>query len=259
MRLRWLVVLCAAGLLTAGCESTKEAGKPLEKKEVHGMKWGYKGEIGPDRWGDLSPEYKLCKIGKAQSPIDIRETKKAKLPEIEFHYADTRLNVVNNGHTIQVNYEPGSYIVYEGKKCELLQFHFHTPSEHLFNGKAFPMEVHLVHKCEDDGLLVIGVMMDEGKAHDLIAKIWEVMPSEEGEVTRDDVKINAMDLLPESRGYYTYPGSLTTPPCTEGVKWIMMKEKIEVSKDQIDRFRSFYDMNARPVQPLNDRVVMESE
>jgi len=121
------------------------------------------------------------------------------------------------------------------------------------------MEVHLVHKCEDGNLLVIGVMMDEGSEHELIKKVWEAMPSQEGEVIREEVKVNAEDLLPAARGYYTYPGSLTTPPCTEGVKWIVMKEKIEVSKDQIDRFKSLYDMNARPVQPLNDRVVMESE
>jgi len=253
-----LGMVCASVFVLAGCESKKEAEVKTEKGGVH-MKWGYKGDIGPDRWGDLSPEFKLCKTGKSQSPIDIRETKKSRLPEIDFHYADTRLNVVNNGHTIQVNYDPGSYIVYDGRKCELLQFHFHTPSEHLFNGQAYPMEVHLVHKCEDGGLLVIGVMMDEGAEHELIRKVWEVMPSQEGEVTKEDVKVNAMDLLPAARGYYTYSGSLTTPPCTEGVKWIMMKEKIEVSKEQIEKFKSLYDVNARPVQPLNERVVLESD
>ncbi len=222
------------------------------------MKWGYKGEIGPDRWGDLCVDYKLCKSGKAQSPIDIRKTVKTDLPPVEVNYSEIPLTVLNNGHTIQVNCESGGYVIYNGKKYNLLQFHFHTPSEHLFNGQVFPLELHLVHSDEEGNLLVIGVMLKEGSENPVIKKVWNFMPLEKGEVTKEDVKINPEQLLPESRGYYTYDGSLTTPPCSEGVTWIVMKEGIEVSKEQIDRFRSVYDLNARPVQPLNERVVKET-
>ncbi len=244
-----VTALLSASLIFIG--SAEAGGK-------EGAKWGYKGDIGPDKWGDLSPKYKLCKTGKEQSPIDIRNTKKADLPKINFNYQKTKLNVVNNGHTIKVKYDKGSYIKYEDRRCDLLQFHFHTPSEHLINGRAFPMEVHFVHKCDDGNLLVIGVMMRQGKENPVIEDIWNVMPKKAGKTVESDLRINAKDLLPKNRAYYTYPGSLTTPPCSEGVTWIVMKEGIEVSQEQIDEFRKLYDMNSRPVQPINDRTIKES-
>ncbi len=257
-----ITALLGTGVIVAGCTSQKEPeatkGKEVTKKEPHKAEWGYKGDIGSDKWGDLSEKYKLCKTGKSQSPIDIRETKKEKLPQIVFNYQESKLKVINNGHTIKVKYDEGNYIKYKDKRCNLLQFHFHTPSEHLIQGRAYPMEVHLVHKCEDESLLVIGVMMREGKEHKMISDIWKVMPEKAGESAEVDIKIHAKYLLPENRSYYTYPGSLTTPPCTEGVTWIVMKNSIEVSKEQINKFKSLYDMNSRPVQPLNNRVVKEA-
>jgi len=239
-----LTALIGTGIITAGCTPQKETeatkGKEIAKKESHKAEWGYKGDIGPDKWGDLSEEYK------------------EKLPPITFNYQESKLKVINNGHTIKVKYDKGSYIKFQDRRCDLLQFHFHTPSEHLIQGKAYPMEVHLVHKCEDEKLLVIGVMIREGKEHQMIGDIWKVMPEKAGESAEVDVKIHAKYLLPENRSYYTYPGSLTTPPCTEGVTWIVMKNSIEMSKEQISKFKSVYDMNSRPVQPLNNRVIKEA-
>ncbi len=258
-----LTAFIGMGILFAGCTSEMDVNTESEKeqkasKKINKTEWSYKGDTGPDRWGDLSPEFKLCKTGKKQSPIDIRETKKEKLPKINFNYEKSKLKVINNGHTIKVKYDKGSYIKYEDKRCDLLQFHFHTPSEHLIKGRAFPMEVHFVHKCDDGNLLVIGVMMKQGKENKTIKDIWAVMPEEVGKSVESDIKINAKNLLPKKRTYYTYEGSLTTPPCSEGVTWIVMKEGIEVSKSQIEKFRKLYDMNSRPVQPLNDRVVKEA-
>ncbi len=244
-------------IVLVGCTSNKGNGHNTEK-ELHRVKWGYKGDIGPDRWGDLSPEYKLCKTGKNQSPIDIRNAKKEKLPKINFNYQDSILNITNSGYTIQLKYDKGSYVKYEDKKCDLLQLHFHTPSEHLINGRAFPMEAHLVHKCDDGKLLIIGVMVRQGKEHSLIKDIWTVMPEKAGESVKVDVKINAKGILPKDRSYYAYSGSLTIPPCSEDVTWIIMKESIEVSSEQISRFRELYDVNSRPVQPINDRIIKES-
>jgi len=225
----------------------------------HGVHWGYEGDTGPEHWGDLSEEFKMCKIGKSQSPVDISGTVKESLPPIEFHYRSSPLEIINNGHTIQVNYEEGSYVKINGKKYNLLQFHFHAPSEHTVNGKHFDMEAHLVHKSDDGKLAVIGVFMKEGAKNNFIQTLWDNIPDKVGaEKSMKHIKINAMDLLPENRAYYKYSGSLTTPPCTEGVDWNIMVTPVKLSRDQIDKFRTFYKMNARPTQPLHGRVIKES-
>ena len=225
----------------------------------HGAHWSYEGNTGPAHWGDLSDEFKTCKLGKKQSPIDISSTERAPLTPIEFHYKSAPLRIINNGHSIQVNYEEGSYVKIDGKRYNLLQFHFHAPSEHTVNGKHFDMEAHLVHKSDDGKLAVIGVFMKEGAKNSFIQTLWDNIPHKVGEEKSvEHVKINAQDLLPASKKYYKYSGSLTTPPCTEGVDWNIMVAPIEVSKDQIDKFRTFYKMNARPTQPLHGRVIKES-
>jgi carbonic anhydrase len=226
----------------------------------HSTHWGYEGDIGPAHWGDLSPEFKACKEGKCQSPIDIRNPIKAKLNPIEFHYNSTPLKVINNGHTIKVDYEKRSYIIVNGKKYNLLQFHFHTPSENIVNGKPYDMEAHLVHRSDDGQLAVIAVFMKKGQENSFIKTIWDYLPMHEGiEKTVNSIKINVKDFLPEKKSYYAFDGSLTTPPCTEGVKWFVLKTPVEVSEAQIKKFASIFKMNARPTQPLHGRVIKVSD
>ncbi len=216
----------------------------------HGsVHWGYEGETGPEHWGQLSHDFETCSTGHNQSPIDISESVKT-ADDIKIHYKKSPLKIINNGHTIQVNLDKGSYAEIDGKRYNLLQFHFHTPSEHTVNGTAFPMEVHLVHKSSDDNLAVIGVMMREGKKNSFIQTVWDNLPEAEGkDKLVKGVSISADELLPAGRKHYKYSGSLTTPPCTEGVNWNVMVNPIELSGEQVKKFMTFFEMNARPVQP----------
>ena len=229
-----------------------------EKKAAHhaAVHWGYEGAGAPHYWGDLKAEFATCKSGRSQSPIDISAAVITSLPAIEINYQDTVLNVVNNGHAIQVNYQAGSFINVGSKRFNLLQFHFHSPSEHTIGGKAYPMVAHLVHKADDGQLGVIGVMIKEGKASALLEQLWAHMPEEAGKtVTVEEESINVSDLLPRDLTYFNYSGSLTTPPCTEGVHWMVLAAPVEASAEQIARFRVLYPNNARPVQPVNGRII----
>lgn len=255
--LRYIVLTSAFLSLPFSIAATSFA-----KSEEHGhsIHWSYEGEYGPEHWGDIKDDYSKCKGGESQSPVGIALTDKVKLDSICFNYYETPLKIINNGHTIQVNYGRGSTICIGNKQYELLQFHFHNPSEHKINGQSYPMEVHFVHKGEDGKLAVVGVLMEEGKSNDFIKTLWNNLPKEEGKVnTVTDVKINANRLLPKNTAYYKYDGSLTTPPCSEIVNWHVLKTPIEVSKAQIDRFASIFKKSARPIQPLHGRVVKESE
>lgn len=217
--------------------------------------WGYNGATGPSSWGELSSEFATCKQGLQQSPVDLKSTASANLPPIEFNYKYTPFKVINNGHTLQVEYAPGSSIALAGKQYELLQFHFHAPSEHSIDGKTYPIEAHLVHKSQDGKLAVIGIFMKEGRENSFIQALWSNLPESEGENQVRGISINASAMPPANKSYYNYPGSLTTPPCSEGVNWIVLKTPIEVSQEQIDAFKSIYNGNARPVQPLNSREI----
>jgi len=244
----WQILILAASLLSASA-------LVLDAQEPHS--WGYSGEHGPDHWSEVSA---TCGLGKTQSPIDIVDPKKEKLPTIDFAYHATPLNVVNNGHTIQVNYAPGSSIVRDGKTYELTQFHFHHVSENAIHGKHAPMELHLVHQAQDGSLAVVAVMLNEGKANKVINTVWSNIGPEEGkENTPASVKVDAAGLLPGKRGYYTFTGSLTTPPCSENVLWLVLEKPMTLSKEQIAKFAAIYPDNARPVQPLNGRIVLESK
>lgn len=222
--------------------------------------WDYEGELGPDHWDKLILEKWHCKIGDMQSPIGISVTEKTKLNDIIFHYYSTPLKIINNGHTIQVNYEKGSSISIGQKKYELIQFHFHTPSEHVIHKKRYPMEAHLVHKGEHGQLAVVAVLMDEGKENAFIKTLWSNFPKEVGkEHIVSDIRICASQLLPKNTtAYYSYPGSLTTPPCTENVNWLILKTPIEVSKAGLHKFTSLFKYDARPIQPVHGRVVKEN-
>ena len=222
--------------------------------------WAYSGEHGPEHWGDLSPEFAACASGTTQSPINITHPTAAELPPIRFAYHASPLKIVDNGHTIQVNYAPGSTITVDGHTYELVQFHFHHPSEEQISGKSYSMVAHLVHKNNQGKLAVVAVLIEEGNPNQLISTLWDNLPAEKNkELDLDSVELQLTDLLPSNKNYYTFAGSLTTPPCTEGVTWYVLETPVSLSKAQIDKFAGIYPLNARPTQPLHNRVVQESK
>jgi carbonic anhydrase len=228
--------------------------------DTGGKHWGYHGAEGAEKWGDIDKDFATCKLGKEQSPIDIKtkEVKKAKLDKIEFGYAASKLTIVNNGHTIQVEYDKGSSIKVGGKQYDLLQFHFHTPSEEEIDSKEFDLVAHLVHKSADGNLAVVAVLFDRGADNAFLKSLWDKLPKESGETrSLPKISIKVADVLPADKTYYTFNGSLTTPPCSENVRWFVLKNPVSISKDQTTAFRKIYPLNNRPVQPLNGRVVTE--
>ncbi len=221
--------------------------------------WGYSGSEGPSHWGELTPEFAACKTGHSQSPVNIAGAKSADLPAIQFEYKPSALHVINNGHTIEVMYAAGSFISVGDKRYELKQFHFHHLSEETIDGKRFPMELHLVHSDADGNVAVVSVLLEEGSANPLIETLWGLAPKKAGpEKTDDNVQINVADLLPASRGYFTFSGSLTTPPCTEDVRWFVLKTHVTISNKQVATFAKIYPDDERPTQSLNGRTVLES-
>lgn len=218
--------------------------------------WGYQGQLGPAHWADLNPKFKLCKKGKRQSPISLKSKLKHSGVPIHFLYRASPLKILNNGHTIQVNPQKGSAIRLGNNKFELAQLHFHSPSEHLLQGKSYPLEMHLVHKNEVGNLAVVGVLFKEGSENRFLGDIWSHLPETQKVIRMvSSVLVNPMNLLPQEHQFFQYSGSLTTPPCTEDVEWNISQKILEASRDQILRFQSFYKMNARPVQPLNGRLI----
>lgn len=224
----------------------------------HAAHWTYEGEGGPIRWGRLNPAWTQCENGTRQSPIDIRDGIKVDLDPVIFDYKPARFSVVDNGHTIQVNLGAGNYISVMGRMYELQQFHFHRPSEERVNGQSFQMVAHLVHKNADGKLAVVAVLIEEGKAHGTVQSVWNNLPLEKNEAVSPAIGMDLNQLLPERREYYTYMGSLTTPPCSEGVLWIVLKEPIQMSSQQIAIFARLYPMNARPLQIQAGRLIKES-
>lgn len=219
--------------------------------------WGYSGHEGPEHWAELSAEFGSCGSGKNQSPINLTGMIEGSLPNMAVSYKPGGNEVVNNGHTIQVNYQPGSTISVAGKTFELKQFHFHSPSENHIEGQSYPMEGHFVHADNDGNLAVIAVMYKIGKANTELEKAWAHMPHEAGIKHPLQKMINAGRLLPHKSDYYRFNGSLTTPPCTEGVNWFVMKYYDTASQEQIEKFvHAMHHDNNRPVQPLNARVVI---
>ncbi len=219
--------------------------------------WSYTGADGPDKWGSLSPEYSTCKSGTGQSPVNISKTIGANVGDIEFNYNEAPLKMLNNGHTIQVNYSPGSSITVNGRTYNLLQFHFHSPSEDTVKGKHYDMQAHFVHKSDDGQLAVVGVFLKKGKNNSFVQTLWNEMPHEVNHEVEGHSQINGMALLPSNGSYYHFTGSLTTPPCSESVQWFVLKTPVEVSAEQVEKFVSAVGHNARPTQPVNDRAVIE--
>jgi carbonic anhydrase len=240
-----------AGL--AGCPVCTTVGFAAE-----GAHWSYDGTGGPAKWGDLDAANQACSLGSQQSPIDIGPTIKSQLPALKLSWGKTADTIVNNGHTIQLNFAEGSTLKLGDTSYKLLQVHFHRPSEHLIGGKSFPMEAHFVHRADSGGLAVVGVMFSEGKPNATFGKIIATMPAKEGPAVKADSAINPNELLPAKLGYYRYPGSLTTPPCSEVVEWLVLTDPIQVAATDVASFAKLYPMNARPAQRDNRRYVLQS-
>ncbi len=226
--------------------------------------WDYEGARGAEHWSALDPGYAVCNSGHEQSPIDIRNAKKAELPPIRFEYKNGPLKyLINNGHTIRVNYHDapgtGNFLIAGGKRYQLTQFHFHRPSEEYVNGRQYEMELHLMHKADDGKIAGVAVFLKTGNPNSTIEQIWKYMPKiESKEEDIAGVEIDPAGMLPRDTGYYTYPGSLTAPPCTEHVTWFVLKTPVEISTEEIKAFAALYPHDVRPVQPLDGRVVKES-
>jgi carbonic anhydrase len=231
--------------------------KPEAHHEVH---WAYNGAGGPERWGKLKPEFETCAKGQRQSPIDIKEGARLDLQPIVFDYKPSPLRILDTGHTVQVNYAEGSTITVAGERFELKQFHFHKPAEERIDGRTFDMVAHLVHRSLDGRLAVVAVLFEaREQSNAFLRGLWPHLPLEQDrEVMPKDVSIDANALLPEVRTYFTYIGSLTTPPCSEGVLWLVLKTPVEVAPEQVAVFGKLYSMNARPIQPARGRLIKES-
>ncbi len=221
--------------------------------------WSYGGHHGgPKQWAELDPAFEKCAKGQTQSPIDIGKTVKTDLPALEFGYASAAPTLVNNGHTIQINLPGGNTLKVGSQSYELLQFHFHTPSEETLGGKHLPMVGHFVHRNAAGELGVVGVLFKSGKNNAAFAPVFAHLPRAGEKITVDGLDLDLAALLPANKGYYAYEGSLTTPPCSEGVSWMVLKNPVVLGAEQIKAFRRLFNANARPVQPLNGRVVKES-
>jgi carbonic anhydrase len=249
--------------LTAQTDPTRKApvGKTAAAKaSAHrdGSHWSYDGESGPQTWGRLKPEFSKCSTGTRQSPIDIRDGIRVDLEPVQFDYKPSGFSVLDNGHTVQVNVAPGNFIEVMGRRFELAQFHFHRPSEERVDGKQFEMVAHLVHKDIGGRLAVVAVLLERGGAHPLVQSVWNNLPLEKGDEVSARALLDLNQLLPKDTRYFTYMGSLTTPPCSEGVLWMVMQQPVTVSPEQIDVFARLYPMNARPLQQAQGRLIKQS-
>ena len=225
---------------------------------AHAAHWGYNGAGGPDQWGLMKPEFSACASGTRQSPIDIRSGVRVDLEPIQFDYRATGFRVIDNGHTIQVNLDGGNSIEVQGRRYDLLQFHFHRPSEERIDGRQFDMVAHLVHKDPEGRLAVVAVLLDRGSAHPLVQTVWNNLPLEKNTEVAASTALDMTHLLPADRRYFTYMGSLTTPPCSEGVLWMVMQQPVPIANDQINVFSRLYPMNARPIQQASGRLIKQS-
>jgi carbonic anhydrase len=226
--------------------------------------WDYAGARGAEHWGELDPAYLTCNAGHEQSPVDIRNPQKADLPAVRFEYSSEPLQyVINNGHTIRVNYHDrpgsGSFLVVGSQRYQLTQFHFHRPSEERVQGRPYDMVLHLMHQGSDGAIVGVAVFLKAGRANPTIGEVWQHMPKSEGQEAVSGVNLNPAGMLPQNAAYYSYKGSQTAPPCTEGVTWLVLKTPVEISPAQIKSFAAIYPHDVRPLQPLNGRVVLESE
>ncbi|PKO45986.1 MAG: carbonic anhydrase [Betaproteobacteria bacterium HGW-Betaproteobacteria-22] len=240
-------------------EKSADAPAPEPENEAaHSAHWSYEGKAGPKEWGKLKPEFATCDTGKNQSPIDIDSAIDADLRPLKTLQKFPVKDIVNNGHTIQANFKDGNNLILDNIVFKLKQVHFHTPSENTIKGKAFAMEAHFVHADSKGNLAVIGVMFNEGKANTGVEKLWKQMPKAIDKPVNIISRILPSEMMPKNLDYYRFNGSLTTPPCSEGVRWIVIKTPLTASKAQIEAFRNIMKHhNNRPVQDINGRIIVE--
>ncbi len=252
------LMLATSGPHKAVPKKAEAAEKPAAP-DLSNVPWGYLGAGAPENWGKLRPAFATCAKGKRQSPIDIRGGIRVDLDPIRFDYRPSHFSVIDNGHTVEVNVGEGSSITLTGHTYQLIQIQFHRPAEERINGKLYEMSAHLVHKDAENNIAVIAVLLERGMEHPEIQTIWNHMPLEVGMVVSPPAAaIDLVKLLPDQREYYTYMGSLTTPPCTEDVLWLVFKQPVMISPEQIDIFARLYPNNARPIQPTHNRLIKAS-
>ncbi|TYT21357.1 carbonic anhydrase family protein [Corynebacterium urealyticum] len=262
--------MASAALVLSACSPSEDSGSPAQESTTssadapskdagHDVNWGYEGAEGPEEWGELDPAFKKCGVGEQQSPIDLTSVKKKDLVNLDFNYGVENLHLVNNGHSQQAKVAEGSTLTANDVDYELQQYHFHTPSEHTVDGKPAEGEIHFVHKDKDGNLAVVGALITEGETHEEAYRpIIDNLIKDTGvERSFDDAPVTLEDLLPKQSGYTAYDGSLTTPPCSEDVKWFVLDAPVELSSVQIEKLRKYMGENARPAQDLNGREVVE--
>lgn len=254
--MRTLLTAISLALTLLACHKTAKVAERTAEQE-HEDHWGYTGENDPDHWAELSNEFVKCAEGQLQSPIDIQSYKAHEAPAVDlvFNYQPSPVDAVNNGHTVQANLEAENHLLLKQHKYVLKQIHFHQPAEHRLNGIIFPMEIHLVHADSSGKLAVVGLFVQEGPENEVLEELWEHLPAQTQEHYHPQKGLDLVHLLPEEQAVYHYRGSLTTPPCSEGVEWLIMQRPIAMSKEQIQRFMQLYHGNNRPVQELHEREV----
>jgi carbonic anhydrase len=234
------------------------AATTTESEAPHTLHWSYEGKTGPQAWAKLAPEFAKCGSGDRQSPIDIREGMKLDLEPITFEYRPSGFKVIDNGHTVQANVNGWNSMRVMGRRFKLVQFHFHTPSEESIDGRQYDMVVHLVHKDGEGRLGVVAVLVENGARQPAIQAVLNNLPLEKNLEVTAGANLDLSQILPADRRYFTYMGSLTTPPCTEDVLWIVMKQPVQASPEQLGIFSRMYPMNARPTQATSGRMIKES-
>ncbi len=249
----------SAARSTSNVQRERKSVTAVAPTPAHRAEWGYDGAKGPEHWAEIKPEFATCARGTRQSPIDIRDGIKVELDPVQFDYRPSTFRVIDNGHTVRVEVGAGNAIDVLGRHYELIEFHFHRPSEERVDGQAFAMVAHLVHKAAEGRLAVVAVLLEPGRAQPVVQSVWNNLPLDQGEDVTPKVSIDLNGLLPEDRRYYTYMGSLTTPPCSEGVLWMVMRRPVTLSPEQIGVFARLYPMNARPIQQASGRLIKESD
>lgn len=246
-------IMAFAGTASEKAELTTDTPSRTSHNERLQSHWDYMGIEGPEHWGMLTPKYMTCETGNRQSPINITMTHHGDHQQkLVFHYQSSQLHEINNGHTIQVSHVSGCRVDLNDRDDKLRQFHFHAPSEHHIEGKAFSMEMHLVHQDEKGHVLVVAVMMETDALEPVLSKLWKWLPKQTEQEVSIPLELNLTDMLPTSTHHYAYSGSLTTPPCTEGVQWIVLKDPMHVTQQDVDQFVHIIGHNARPIQPLHN-------
>lgn len=252
-------LLSAAAAPGSSPAQTPAAETPRQGAAAH-AEWGYTGPSGPEHWAELNADYKVCATGTQESPIDLRDAVPARLGDLGVEWRPFPLRVSNTGHSIQVDAQPGGRLSVDGKAFELAQFHLHHPSEHLLDGRRFPLEIHFVHRGPDGTAAVVAVFVEHGAANHALEPVLANMPREAGASrAAEGAALEPRRLLPARRDYLRYEGSLTTPPCSENVDWLVLTAPIQASREQVGAFESLYAANARPLQDRHRRFLLRSE